>query len=105
MTDIARGNVEVGINDEAALSGLRRVEVAFERTMRRIGAEEAVATVDVDIREADRKLELAKAKLRELKGARAEATITADKRQLDRAILAAEKEIAILDGRKASVQI
>ena len=59
--DVAEAQIKVGLSDEGAIAGLRRVEAAYDRTMENIRHQRAVAQVDADIKPLQRKLDVAKA--------------------------------------------
>src|SRR5690348_8273581 len=64
MTEVARGEINIDLNDAAALAGLKRVDAEFDRTMARIDREEAVAKIKADLGPLKRDLKEADAELK-----------------------------------------
>jgi phage shock protein A len=60
---IAAGEIFVGLDDEQAIAGLRRVEADFASTMQRMDRMEATADLKVDERKLKKDLAKAKAEL------------------------------------------
>jgi hypothetical protein len=104
MAEIAHGEINIGLRDEATPE-LRRVEAEYKAAMARIDRMEASAKVTADLKELDTKLAEAKDHVRELEGRRATVTIKADKQQLDADLKEARAEVKRLDGEKATIQI
>lgn len=102
---IAHGQIQIDLNDEATLAGLRRVEAQFSRTMAKIDHDEATAKIDADLAPLDDAVAKARARLRKLNGERATAKLTADKKNLDKQIKAAKTSLKRLDGERATVEI
>lgn len=105
MTEIARGEINVSLNDRDALAGLDRLDAEFRAKMASIGRQEARAKIDADISKFDDALDRAKARLMALKSERAEVVVKANKDDLDEKIAAAEVAIRRLNNRKAEVKI
>lgn len=105
MTEIARGEINVSLNDAGALSGLDRLDAEFRAKMASIGRQEARAKIDADITKFDDALDRAKGRLVALKNERAEVVVKANKDDLDEKIAAAEVSIRRLNARKAEVKI
>lgn len=102
---IAHGQIQIDLNDEATLAGLRKIETQFDRTMAKIDHEEATAKIDADLAPLDDAVAKARARLRKLNGERATAKLVADKKQLDKQIKAAKTSLKRLDGERATVEI
>ena len=105
MTEIARGEIHVSLNEREALDGMRRIERDFERTMHQIEREKATAEIDANLRPLDRKLKQARRKVRELEGLAIELEIDADDEEFHAQLAAARAEVKKLDGQKATVEI
>lgn len=61
---VASGEIFIGLDDEAALAGLRRVEADFERAMARIDREEATVDLNADLEHLKRDLDKARAEVK-----------------------------------------
>lgn len=61
MTEIARGEINVTLNDREAVEGLRKVDREFDRTMDRIDRREAEASVGANLTELRKDLRQAEA--------------------------------------------
>lgn len=62
--DVARGEIQIGLNDSAAVAGLRRTEAQFEAAMKRIDRQEAEVDINVNLRELKADLKKAEAEVR-----------------------------------------
>jgi hypothetical protein len=105
MTEIARGDINVSLNDKDALAGLDRLDAEFRAKMAAIDRTEAHAKIDADVRKFDDAIDRTKAKLLALKNERAEVVVQANKDDLDRKIASAEMALRRLNGRKAEVKV
>ena len=106
MTTIARGDIEVNLNDAAVIAGLRAVDAQFDRTMRKIEHSRAEAEIDADLKPLDRKLAQAKARLKEFQAGKAHAAVIgADTSQFDRKMLVVNATIKRLEAQRARVKI
>ena len=63
MTEIARGEIYVEVEDRGALAALRRIDNEFDRTMDRIDREEAEVTLGADLDRLKRDLKEADARI------------------------------------------
>jgi hypothetical protein len=105
MTEIAKGDINISLNDGDALAGLDRVEAEFKAKMAAISRMEAKAKIDADAARFDEAIDRVKARIVSLKAERAEVVVQANKDDLDRKITAAELAITRLNARKAEVKI
>jgi hypothetical protein len=102
---IAHGQIQIDLNDEATLAGLRRIETQFDRTMHKIDREEAHAKIDADLAPLEDKVANAKRRLRQLEAQKTELPIHANTKELDLQITAARRNLKRLDGERATVEI
>lgn len=105
MTEVAKGDINISLNDGDALAGLDRVEAEFQAKMAAISRMEAKAKIDAETARFDEAIDRVKAKIDSLKTERAEVVVKANKDDLDRKIAAAELSLTRLNGRKAEVKI
>jgi len=105
MTEVAKGDINITLNDGDALAGLDRVEAEFQAKMAAISRMEAKAKIDAETARFDEAVDRVKAKIDSLKAERAEVVVKANKDDLDRKIAAAELSLTRLNGRKAEVKI
>lgn len=105
MTEVAKGDINISLNDGDALAGLDRVEAEFRAKMAAISRMEAKAKIDADAARFDEAIDRVKARIVSLKAERAEVVVQANKDDLDRKITAAELSITRLNARKAEVKI
>lgn len=103
--EVARGEINIGLNDRDALNGLNRLRAEYAAKMAEIDRMEADVTLGADTSELDTKLKKAKDNVRILKGERATVKIDADKKELDKEIAEAEALVKRLDGKKARIEI
>jgi len=105
MTEVAKGDINITLNDGDARAGLDRVEAEFQAKMAAISRMEAKAKIDAETARFDEAVDRVKAKIDSLKAERAEVVVKANKDDLDRKIAAAELSLTRLNGRKAEVKI
>lgn len=104
--EIARGDINIDLNDKDVIAGLRAVDAEFDRTMRKIERAKSTAEIDATLAPFEDKLNKAKRQLRDLQGQRAYAKIdVAGAKELDRKIKNAERQVRRLDGQKAVIEM
>lgn len=79
---VATGEIQINLNDEAALAGIRRVENQVHRSMRKIDAERADAEVGIDLKKFKKDLAEAKAILKAFDKQRAVITAQLEDKKL-----------------------
>ena len=98
---VATGEVYIALHDEGALSGLRRIERDFDRTMDKIDRREAEAKISVDSKAFESVIAKAQQDLDEFEKKRAAAS-GAEKKRLDDQVAAQKEYVAALKQRVAA---
>jgi hypothetical protein len=79
--EVAHGEVNIEVNDRAAIAALRHVDEEYDRTMKNIDRQRAEATIGADLSELRRNIKEAEAELQNWEKLDAHKKLTVDERQ------------------------
>jgi hypothetical protein len=102
---LAKGIIEVDVNDRNVTEKMHRVSATFDREMQKMGRQRAVAHIDANIRELSAKTKEAEAQVKRLKGLEATIQIKGNTKDLVRARQEARAEIRKIKGLSATARI
>lgn len=103
--DIARGDINIDLNQGEALSGLAKLDSEFDATLHRISGMRAEAQVGLNTDRFDAQVDKAESKLASINRAEARAELKANSEQIDAAIDRVKAKLAELKRERAEAVV
>jgi hypothetical protein len=103
--EVLHGDIKITLSDQDAIRGLQRTRAQVKRGLSQISREKAIIKVEGDLKDLDRDLKQARAKLMKLEGMQAEVKLGLRDGNFKKEIALARAEVKAMDGQTIDLKL